>query len=148
MARFRIAAKPIERLAPRWHEALYPALKRVPLARRAEVLRAARAAEVDAAERLGVIGSVAVAAYLLQSSPGVSTGWLAGTLMQFVLAWPVLAVLIAPWLIRRTRRAVQREASRFDGGDPCPESQAAAHASALRANPTQPRSTFTHSRKP
>src|SRR5690606_27403013 len=100
---------------------------------RARVLRAARDTELDAAERFGVIASVGVAAYLLQS-PIDGAGWLVGTLIQFALAVPLLAVLVAPWLIRRTRRGLQREADRLDGGDPCPESQAATQPTGRHAD--------------
>lgn len=121
MNRYRSATQHIEH---DWQRLIYPTLDRVPPRQRSHVLRAARATELDTSERLGIVGAVGVTAYLLQSSSDAAAGLFASTLIQFVLAWPLLAVLVAPWLVRRTRRGLQREAQRFDGGDSCQESQA------------------------
>jgi hypothetical protein len=113
MLRHRIRSQSLERLAQKWQEWLYPALKRVPSEQHARVLAAARETDLDTAERIGVIGAVGVAAYLLQSPFDDAAGLLGGTLIQFVLAWPLLGLLVAPWLVRRTRRGLQREVESF-----------------------------------
>ncbi len=116
----------IERVVRAGEVRLYPALARIPVAQRSPMLRAARSTEMDTTERVGVVGSVVVTAYLLQSAGDGSQGLVATSLTQFVLAWPLLAFLVAPWLMRRTRRGLQREADRFNGGDPCSESKGTA----------------------
>jgi hypothetical protein len=136
MHRTRTSAASLERLEHAVLRFVYPALDRVPANQRNRVLRAARATELDTSERVGVVSAVGVTAYLLQSTSDASEGLLAVSLGQFLLAWPLLAVLVAPWLVRRTRRGLQHETQRFDGGDSCPESQTPMSRTGTRSSPT------------
>jgi hypothetical protein len=147
MHRSRTATARIERIEHRWLRLMYPDLARVPSSHRARVLRAARATELDTSERIGIAGAVGVTAYLLQSTTDAAHGVFAVSLTQFVLAWPLLSILVAPWLVRRTRRGLQHEAQRFDGDESCPESQAPTPCPGTRpsrAAQTQPLASRRH----
>jgi hypothetical protein len=78
------------------------------------MLRRARRADFDFAERIGMIASVAFSAYLLEPIGG---GGSMDYVIQYLLAVPLLALLIAPWLVRRTRRGLAIETARLHGGD-------------------------------
>lgn len=104
---------------------LYPELARVPRARWSSMLRHARQTELAVSERLGVLAAVAIAAYALQPV-GEGQSLIVRYLVQFAIALPAVALLAAPWLVRRTRRGLQSATSRFNGGELCQDSQTAA----------------------
>jgi hypothetical protein len=148
MYRSQTATARIERLQHGWLRLLYPGLDRVPPNHRARVLHAARATELDTTERIGIAGAVGVTAYLLQSTTGAAHGLFAVSLTQFVLAWPLLAILVTPWLVRRTRRGLQHEAQHFDGGESCPESQAPTSHAGTRSSRVAQKQTLASRRHP
>ena len=99
--------------------AAYPQLRRWPPIQRADVLSRARAVELDALERCGIVAAVLAACVLLEPlSPSVAPS-IVGYIEQFVLAVPLLLVLTAPFLIRRTRRGLLFEHSSKRGGEAC-----------------------------
>jgi hypothetical protein len=105
---------------------LYPELAHLPRTRWRVLLREARQTELATSERIGILAAVAISAYALQPVGEAGQSLIAGYLVQFALALPLVALLASPWLARRTRRGLQRAASRFTGGDPCKNSQTAA----------------------
>jgi hypothetical protein len=108
------------RLDRRWLALLYPELKHLPADRWSEALGLARQIELAPSERIGVLAAVGVCAYLLQPLGDSAAGFFTRYLMQFLLAIPLLAALVSPWLLRRTRRGLQHEARRLYGGESCP----------------------------
>ena len=94
---------------------LYPALRALPATEHAAALARARAAKLDTIEWIGVIGSLALVSGLL----GLDRSWLAPLPppMRFVVLMPfaagLLAITAGPFLLRRTRRALQREIERL-----------------------------------
>jgi len=100
-------------------QALYPELRDIPEPRWFEVLRRARAGELDVIERLGVVGSIVAATYLLQWIDHGSSAALVRHLTQFILALPLVGILVSPWLLRRTRRRLRAQATRPNGGAIC-----------------------------
>ena len=123
MPRAPIASHDVGRLGPGWQALIYPALKRFPAAQRQRVLQRARETELDATERVGIIAAVVIAALLLQEVSDGASGIFMRYLTQFVLALPLLGCLVAPWLLRRTRRGLTIETARFYGGDEWTETQ-------------------------
>jgi hypothetical protein len=121
LLRFRHGRESFDRA---WLTVLYPQLKRMPLESWPHALQRARQTELSAGERAGILAAIGFSAYLLQPLGDPAAGLVVRALEQFLLALPAVALLASPWLVRRTRRGLQREAQRFDGGDPCPESQA------------------------
>ena len=101
------------------HRLVYPELRDIAPALWPDALRRARALNLDVAERLGILASIAIVTYILQWVDNESWGILTHYLAQFVLALPLLAVLVAPWLLRRTRRGLRNEAARLYGGHSC-----------------------------
>jgi len=101
------------------HRLVYPELRGIAPALWPQALRRARALELDVAERLGIGASVVVATYILQWVDDDAWGVLSHYVAQFTLALPLLAVLVSPWLLRRTRRGLRTEAARLYGGQSC-----------------------------
>lgn len=104
-------AECLERLGRSAQLWLYPSLARLAPSQRGPALRAARSTEVDLVERLGLVASVGVAAYLLESVGGPPGPGILTALTQLLLAVPVIGILAAPWLVRRTRRGLRRRAA-------------------------------------
>lgn len=93
---------------------LYPRLLELPAESWQSVLGRARDAEMETAERVGVVGGVGVAAWLLGVEPGVFSTQppILVHLLQFALAVPLLVVLVGPIHVRRTRRGLDHELAR------------------------------------
>ena len=90
---------------------LYPRLREVPPASWESMLSKARDTDFEMREWIGVIGGLALVAWLVEAKVSVFTtqaGFIAH-LLQFVLALPVMAVLIGPIYLRKTRRGLDRE---------------------------------------
>jgi cation transport ATPase len=90
---------------------LYPRLREVPPATWESMLGKARDTDFEMREWIGVIGGLALVAWLVEAKVSVFTtqaGFIAH-LLQFVLALPVMAVLIGPIYLRKTRRGLDRE---------------------------------------
>jgi hypothetical protein len=119
-----------------WLSKLYPELERIPRKRWPQALQRARETELLPSEWIGILAAVGVSAYGLQPFGDPAAGLLVHYLGQFLLALPLVALLASPWLVRRTRRGLRREADRFYGGDPCPESQAPTPRPGSKSGPT------------
>ncbi|MBK9606301.1 MAG: hypothetical protein IPO58_07795 [Betaproteobacteria bacterium] len=93
---------------------LYPRLQELPAEAWQSVLGKARGAEMETAERVGVVGGVGVAAWLLGVEPSVFSTQppILVHLLQFVLAVPLLVILVGPIHVRRTRRGLNHELAR------------------------------------
>jgi hypothetical protein len=109
----------IERTAMLW---LYPRLKELPPGLWVPTLGKARSADFETTEWVGIVGGVALVAWML----GIEIPALAAQstavlyVARFGLALPLLAIIVGPIYLRRTRRGLDRELalrkSRF--GDP------------------------------
>lgn len=95
---------------------LYPRLREVPPATWASMLARARDTEFDKVEWSGVAVGVAFVAWLLGIEPSVLAPLppLIVYLLQFIFALPLLAVVIGPLYLRRTRRGLDRELARME----------------------------------
>lgn len=93
---------------------LYPRLRELPPEAWESMLSKARHTEFETAEWIGVIGGVAFVAWLLGARPFVPElqPRLVAHLLQFVLALPLLAAVVGPIYLRRTRRGLDRELAR------------------------------------
>ena len=95
---------------------LYPRLRELPPEAWESTLAKARDTDFDTAEWVGVIGGVAFVAWLLGVEPSVSTMQppFIVHLLRFVVALPLLAAVVGPIYLRRTRRGLDRELARCD----------------------------------
>jgi hypothetical protein len=105
---------------------LYPQLRLLPAEQWAGALERARASALSPLEHAGVLAAVGIAAWVLQPLGDPAAGPLVRYLQQSMAALPLLALLVSPWLVRRTRRGLAHEASRSDGGESFPASQTSA----------------------
>ena len=101
----------IDRIAMKW---LYPRLRELPPEAWDSMLSKARNTDFDTAEWVGVIGGVAFVAWLLGVEPSLLTMHppFMAHLLRFVLALPLLAAVVGPIYLRRTRRGLDRELAR------------------------------------
>jgi hypothetical protein len=92
-------------------ELLYPELRAVPAWRRAQVLRRAYDTPFDAFELLGMaFALVAVTALTSYGVSGIAMGARVLTgIANFLLSLPLLAIALAPFWLRRTRRGLRAE---------------------------------------
>lgn len=108
------------RVTRSWITLIYPQLRAVPRDGWTPLIQRARATEFDLLERIAIIGALAFAAWTLEHIDADSAGMLAGNLLRYVLALALLACLIAPFILRRTRRGLDRELTKLRGGTTCP----------------------------
>ncbi len=103
----------IDRIAMMW---LYPRLRELPPEAWESMLARARDTNFDTAEWVGVIGGVAFVAWLLGGELSLLTTQppFIVHLLRFVLALPLLAAVVGPIYLRRTRRGLDRELARCD----------------------------------
>ncbi len=102
----------LDRRAMLW---LYPQLRALPPEAWPSLLRNARDTSFDAPEWLGVVAGTAFVAWLLDSGtvlPAIAPGP-RGLVMQFFIALPLLALVVGPVYLRRTRRGLERERVRM-----------------------------------
>jgi len=101
----------LDRLALTW---LYPRLREVPPEAWASTLGKARDTEFDTLEWMGIVAGVAFVAWALGRGPVALTSEAAFVmhLLRFVLAFPLLAGVVGPFYLRRTRRGLDRELAR------------------------------------
>ncbi len=98
----------IDRIAMMW---LYPRLRELPPEAWESTLSKARDTSLDTVEWVGAVGGLAFVAWLL----GVEPSSLAPQspfivhLLRFVFALPLLAAVVGPIYLRRTRRGLDRE---------------------------------------
>jgi hypothetical protein len=101
----------INRIAMMW---FYPRLRELPPEAWESMLSKARDTDLDTAEWVGVIGGVGFVAWLLgiEPFPLATQPPFIGYLLQFVFALPLLAAVVGPIYLRRTRRGLDRELAR------------------------------------
>lgn len=102
-----------------WTTVVYPQLRDVPRDQWLQTLRRARTTQFDLLERIAIIGALGLSAWALEHVDDDSVGMLAGGLLRYVLALALLACLIAPLLLRRTRRGLDSELTNLPGGMKC-----------------------------
>lgn len=95
---------------------LYPRLRELPRAQWADTLRRARDTEFDHLERAAIVVGICLAAWLLQHVGVDSDNAFVTSLLQFALAVPLLACLVGPMRLRRTRRGLNLELAKLEGG--------------------------------
>jgi len=94
----------------------YPRLRDLPPDQWEGILNRARNTEFDAIEWAGIMAGVAFAAFALRSGAGEPESLFTRYLGQFVLALPLLMVLVGPFFLRRTRRGLDLELEKRNGG--------------------------------
>jgi hypothetical protein len=95
----------------------YPQLRDLPPEQWDGALTHARDIPFDAIEWTGILAGIAFAALVLRSGPGEPGALFTLYLGQFVLALPLLVVLVGPFYLRRTRRGLDMELAQRNGGD-------------------------------
>lgn len=87
-----------------------PRLAELPPAERDKAAEQARQIEFDATERIGIVAGVVLTAYLLRFDPVQAQAMSLPVryLIQFISALPLLALLVGPVLLRRTRRGLEQ----------------------------------------
>jgi hypothetical protein len=94
---------------PSFKEILYPELRLLVPEERAGALRAARATPFDMVELFGMAAAL-VGVTALTRYAGIdmdANRRFSAALLNFIVALPLLAVTIGPFLIRRTRRGLR-----------------------------------------
>lgn len=88
----------------------YPQLREAPPGERAQVLAAARQAELSVAEWIGMVGGTGAVAGLLRYGSGELAAYPLPLLyfVQFAVAAPLLGLVVGPFLLCRTRRGIAR----------------------------------------
>jgi hypothetical protein len=95
----------------------YPQLRELPPDQWESVLTRARDTAFDAIEWAGILAGIAFAAFALRSGAGEPGPLFTLYLEQFVLALPLLIVLVGPFYLRRTRRGLDLEIEQRNGGN-------------------------------
>lgn len=92
----------------------FPALSKLPRAEWNQALRQARAANFDTIEWLSVMAGVVFVTYFLRFDPELAATISPGMryLVQFVVALPLLVLIVGPFYLRRARRALDLELER------------------------------------
>jgi hypothetical protein len=68
---------------------------------------------------MGILAGLAFVTYVLRLGSGEPGSLFTHSLIQFVLALPLLAVFVGPFLWRRTRRGLDLQLTQRNGGTPC-----------------------------
>lgn len=100
--------------------AALPRLAELPPAERDDAAARARDIDFDNWERVGIVAGVTVAAYLLRFDPPAAGGiaLLLRYVLQFLAALPLLALLVGPFYLRRTRRGLDQIIARRNLAQP------------------------------
>lgn len=87
-----------------------PRLAELPPAEREKAAEQARQIDFDATERVGIVAGMVLTAYLLRFDPAQAQTMSLPLryLVQFIAALPALALLVGPFLLRRTRRGLEQ----------------------------------------
>ena len=94
----------------------YPQLRALPPNQWEVVLTRARDTPFDSIEWAGILAGVVFTAFALRSGTGEPGALVVSYLAQFVLALPLLIVLVGPFYLRRTRRGLDLELAQRNGG--------------------------------
>ena len=87
-----------------------PRLLELPPLDREDALEQARSIDFDTTERVGIVVGVVLTAYLLRFDPAQVQAMSLPLryLVQFIAALPLLALLVGPFMLRRTRRGLDQ----------------------------------------
>jgi len=112
-----MGGKDLRRIALLW---AYPALRQLPRSDWDEALEHAREMSFDTTEWMGIVVGVAFATYLLRFDADQATALILPVryFIQFLAAVPLLALIVGPFYLRRTRRGLDEEIERRH--DPAP----------------------------
>lgn len=110
----------IDRTAMLW---LYPRLKELPPGLWRPTLGKARCADFETMEWAGIVGGVALVAWMLGFEIPALAAQPKGVLYlaRFGLALPLLTIIVGPIYLRRTRRGLDRELAHRMSHSPDPK---------------------------
>ena len=93
---------------------LYPRLRETPADTWPRLLEKARDTEFVTGEWIGIVGGTCFVVWLLgmESAAQPLPSRLFAFLLQFAVALPLLALVVGPFMLRRTRRGLDREIAR------------------------------------
>lgn len=96
---------------------LYPRLRELPHEKWQAALDKARGTEFATSEWIGIVGGTCFTVWLLdmETAAWVVPSPLLALALQFFFALPLLALVVGPFLLRRTRRGLDRELARRGG---------------------------------
>jgi hypothetical protein len=116
-------AAPVGRTRRRLHavkrllDAIYPELRALDAAEQSRALRRARDAPFDTLELIGMAAALVAVTTLTRYGLPLDAGErFAAVLLNFLIALPLLALLFAPFLVRKTRRALRAEREKRASG--------------------------------
>jgi uncharacterized protein YqgC (DUF456 family) len=92
-------------------EQLYPKLRAFPVEERKTVLETARKSPFDVIELIGIAVGLVVVTLLTRygAAQWSAPERIAGAIVNFVVAIPLLGLFVAPFVVRRTRRALDAQ---------------------------------------
>ena len=98
----------------------YPALRQLPRAEWDEALKQARETNFDMSEWIGVLAGIAFVTYLLRfdADQAAALSLPVRYFIQFLAAVPLLALVVGPFYLRRTRRGLDQEIEHRHGPGP------------------------------
>src|SRR5665811_659487 len=98
----------------------YPALRKLPLLEWDEALARAREMSFDTMEWMGIVVGVVFVTYLLRfdADQAAALSLPVRYFIQFLAAVPLLALVVGPFYLRRTRRGLDQEIERRYGAGP------------------------------
>jgi len=94
----------------------YPQLRALSPNQWEVILRRARDTPFDLIEWAGILAGIVFAAFVLRADMGEPGALVVSYLAQFVLALPLLIILVGPFYLRRTRRGLDLELAQRNGG--------------------------------
>ena len=94
----------------------YPQLRALPPNQWEVILTRACNTPFDLIEWVGILAGVVFAAFVLRAGTGEPEALFPFYLGQFVLALPLLIILVGPFYLRRTRRGLDLELAQRNGG--------------------------------
>jgi len=99
---------------------VFPALRQLPRAEWDQALKQARETNFDTIEWIGVLADIAFVTYLLRFDvdQGAAVSLPVRYFIQFLAAVPLLALVVGPFYLRRTRRGLDQEIERRQGPGP------------------------------
>lgn len=109
-----MGAKDLKRIVLLW---AYPALRRLPPAEWDEALKQARETNFDTIEWTGLLAGIAFVTYLLRfdADQAAALSLPVRYFIQFLVAVPLLGLVVGPFYLRRTRRGLDQEIERGHG---------------------------------
>lgn len=93
---------------------LFPRIRSRQLVDWPTLLDDARRLEFDMLERIGMVSGLVLVTWLLRPLSAGDAPLIVKYVIQFLLALPLLLILVGPFLIRRTRRGLDRMLEKRD----------------------------------